>query len=233
VLCCDLSEEGAVAVADELSDQGGITLGMRCDITSPEDCTAAAEESLHRFGPIDVLVANAGIPGEGPAHELTVEDWNTVILVNLTGAFYTVRAVLPQMLEAGRGSIVLQASIAGLVGIPNIPAYSAAKGGVISLGRQLAREYASSGIRVNTIAPGPIHTPLVAEAFERRHGDRAADALLERARSVPLGAMGHVTDVAECALFLASDASKWITGITIPVDGGLTNLAASPPGAAT
>jgi NAD(P)-dependent dehydrogenase (short-subunit alcohol dehydrogenase family) len=184
-----------------------------------EDALTAAIDAV---GPVDVLYANAGIPGEGRAHELSLEDWNRVIAVNLTGVFLSARAVLPGMLERRAGAILLQSSVAGLAGVRNLPAYAAAKGGVAALARQMAADYAEFGIRVNAICPGTVRTPLVEEVFRRRFGDEAEAELDRRDRDYPAGRLGHVEDIANLALFLASDEAAWITGAVYPVDGGAT-----------
>ena len=194
------------------------------DVTSETACADAVEAAVQGLGGLHVVVANAGIPGEGKAHEISVEEWSRVISVNLTGAFLTVRAALPHLVAQGSGSIILQASIAGLVGLPNIPAYAAAKGGVVALGRQLAREYAEQNIRVNVIAPGTIMTPLVEEAYRSRHGDAMHAMLAERSATVPLGRFGVPDDVAKAAIYLGSDWSGWVTGTVMTVDGGNTHL---------
>jgi NAD(P)-dependent dehydrogenase (short-subunit alcohol dehydrogenase family) len=225
VACVDRDGAAVAETAAAIVAVGGWAQGLTADVTDEAQLAAAASAAHDAHGPVDVLFANAGVPGEGPAHAIERAEWDRVIAVNLTGAFLSVRAVLPQMREQRSGSIILQASLAGLRGIPNIPAYAAAKGGVVALTRQLAAEYASDGIRVNAIAPGPIMTPLVADAYRARHGDDADEALARRSASVPLGRMGETSDVAAYATFLASDASRWITGTVQSVDGGLAAVA--------
>lgn len=224
VACSDLDVGAAEQAAVLVREDGGRALGVACDVTSADDCERAVHRAVDELGGLHVVVANAGVPGEGRAHELDVAVWDRTLGVHLTGAFLTVRAALPHLLAQQSGSIVLQASIAGLVGLPNIPAYAAAKGGIIALGRQLAREYAADGIRVNCIAPGPVMTPLVERAFADRHGDTAEEALAARRASVPLGRFGSVEDVAQAALYLGSSRSGWVTGTVLPVDGGITHL---------
>lgn len=224
VLCSDRDADAVEQVVSTIRSAGGTAAPFVGDVTSEADCAGAVEAAISQLGGLDVVVANAGIPGEGRAHEISLDDWSRVIDVNLTGAFLTVRAALPHLIAQGSGSVVLQASIAGLLGLPNIPAYAAAKGGVVALGRQLAREYAEHDIRVNVIAPGTIRTSLVEDAFRARHGDTMEVKLAERAAGIPLGRFGSTDDVAKAAIYLGSDWSTWVTGTVMTVDGGNTHL---------
>lgn len=225
VVCVDLDKETTERAAAEVAATGAQTLSVVGDVTDEASMGAMAQATVHRFGRIDVLFANAGInAGEARAHEMPLTDWRRVLDVNLTGVFLSARAVLPTMIEQQGGALVLTASVAGLAGVSQLPAYAASKGGVVALGRQLATEYAGDQIRVNVIAPGTIATPLVLETFARRALiDTDAPVTLEqRARDVPMGRLGEVSDVANLVLFLASDEASWITGAVHAVDGGLT-----------
>jgi len=173
-----------------------------------------------------VLYANAGIEGVGRAGELEKADWDRVIAVDLTGVWLSARAVLATMLECRRGSIICQASVGGVVGIPGIAAYAAAKGGVIALVRQMAVDYAAHGVRINAICPGTVWTPLVARNFRRRAGEDA-EFHEERAKTIsaahyPLGRLGEAEEIVSVALHLASDESGFTTGAIQIVDGGLS-----------
>ena len=175
----------------------------------------------HGFGhAIDVLLNVAGIAHECPAHLLDLADWDRILRVNLTSMFLCSKHVLPGMLAAGRGSIVNMASVQGMFGFPNFPHYAASKGGIISLTRQMAREYAGQGIRVNCIAPGTVETPMLAEVIARAPNPDELRATWEKMH--PLGRIGRPIDIAYGALFLASDESAWITGQCIAIDGGLS-----------
>jgi NAD(P)-dependent dehydrogenase (short-subunit alcohol dehydrogenase family) len=219
------AEGASVAFADVRSPEvPDGCLGVVADVTDEASIEAAVAATIERFGRVDVLYANAGVPSAGQVHETSLAEWRRVLDVNLTGVFLSARAVLGDMLARGSGSILLQASVGGITGVRGIAAYSASKGGVAALAMQMAADYSEHGIRVNAICPGTILTPLVEAVFrERAASDEAAAAdLAQRARDFPLGHLGGVEDVANLALFLASDEAKWITGAVYPVDGGAT-----------
>ncbi|MBI1376617.1 MAG: glucose 1-dehydrogenase [Frankiales bacterium] len=219
VVCVDLSEEAAQEVADRLPGQA---VGVGADVCEPAAMVRAVESARAAVGDIDVLFANAGVSGEGAAHDMPLEQWRRVISTNLDGVFFSVRAVLPGMMERRSGSLILQSSAAGLKGMANLASYSAAKAGVLGLMRQLAVEYAPYGIRCNAICPGTIATPLVEEAYRQRFGDGgAAEAIARRGADYPLGRLGAPSDVASYAVYLASDESAWVTGTEQAIDGGL------------
>lgn len=225
VVCADLNGGAAEGVAEEI---GGAALAVTVDASSPEDNERLAAVTRERFGRIDVLLANAGISSVGSVTEVSFDDWQRVLAVNLTGIWLANKAVIPIMQAQGGGSIINQSSITALVGFPSVAAYAAAKGGVVALTRQAAVEYAEQNVRINAICPGTIVTPLVTQTYERRGGvdskrrlplDAALQASAER---YPMKRLGDVEDVASLAVFLASSESKWITGAILPVDGGYT-----------
>ncbi len=225
VVCADIDGVGAQATADRIAAGTGVAAAVAVDVSSPEDTARMAGFALDEFGRCDVLVANAGIPGTGSATEIEPDSWDRVLAVNLTGVWLSARAVLPHMVDKGRGSIVNQASVGGLIGVPHLAAYAASKGGVISLTRQMAADYSPLGIRVNALCPSTVLTDLVRSTYERRSqldGSDPEDALQEKAARIPLRRLGAATDVASAAVFLASDEAAWITGIVLPVDGGIT-----------
>ena len=217
VAVVDVAADAARETADGLGDGA---LALRADVSSSEDMAAMAARVLEEFGTVDVVFANAGIEGVGSAADLSVDDWNRVIGVNLTGVWLTAKYLLPAMVERGSGSIVNTASIGGLVGVRGIFPYAAAKGGVIALTRQMAVDYAPHGIRVNAVCPGTVVTPLVERNWVGKGLDVHAQAELA-AQRYPLG-RGEVADVASAVLFLAGDDARWITGTTVTVDGGYT-----------
>jgi NAD(P)-dependent dehydrogenase (short-subunit alcohol dehydrogenase family) len=219
------SEGASVACVDrEVAEAPAGGLALAADVTDEASIEAAVAATLERFGRVDVLYANAGVPSAGQVHETSLGEWQRVLDVNLTGVFLTARAVLGDMLARGSGSILLQASVGGITGVRGIAAYAASKGGVAALAQQMAADYSERGIRVNAICPATILTPLVEAVYRERAGseEQAAADLADRARDFPLGHMGGVEDVANLALFLASDEAKWITGAVYPVDGGAT-----------
>jgi NAD(P)-dependent dehydrogenase (short-subunit alcohol dehydrogenase family) len=229
VVVADRDADGARRVAAAIDDAGGRALAVEVDVTS-EAGVAAMAAAAGEFGSVDVLYANAGIAGSGRAGDLSVEAWQRVIDVNLTGVWLSCRAVLPQMIANGGGSIINQASVGGVVGVGGIAAYAAAKAGVIGLTRQMAVDYGPDNIRVNAVCPGTVPTPLVRRTYEEGGGFASGvsdpidfETMLERSRArFPLGRVGSVEDIANIAVYLASDESAWTTGTAIAVDGGMT-----------
>lgn len=207
-------------VAEEIITGGGEALALECDVTDKKAVGAALQTTEERFGRLNVIVNNAGTVHVGAVEETSDEDWNRTISANLTGTFYVSRAALPALRRAGSGSIVNVGSYLGLVALKQRAAYCAAKGGVALLTKAMALDHAHENIRVNCICPAIVETELSKAAIAR-----AADpAAYRKAREsqIPLGRMGQPEDIAQLALFLASDESSWITGTAFPVDGGLT-----------
>jgi len=216
VVASDWSEEAGVAAAKAISDNGGDVVFVRADVSRPEDVQAVVTTAAQRFGGLDVIFNNAGIEGEQAATaDCSIENWDRVISVNLKGVFLGMKYAIPEMLKRGGGSIVNNASVAGIVGFRNIPAYCASKGGVIQLTKTAALEYATQGIRVNAICPGVIWTPMV----ERFTGD-SEEARKAFEAMEPVGRFGSAEEVARLALYLASDDSSFCTGAPFIVDGG-------------
>lgn len=225
VICLDLA--GADRVAEEIRASSGEAIAVAADVSHPDDVERGVRDALDAYGAIDVLYANAGIAGAGTASDCTVEQWDRVIAVNLTGVWLSMKAVLPHMRARRQGAIVNQASIGGIVGVPGIAPYAAAKAGVIGLTRQAAVDVGVDNVRVNAIAPGTAPTPLVTATWEARGGisGEAGDlqeAQRRTAQHYPLGRLGTTDDVASLALFLGSDEATWITGQVHVIDGGYT-----------
>ena len=191
---------------------------MQVDITAYEDVENTTNEVLKKFNSIDILVNNAGIAGPSfKSWEYPLEDWKNVIDIDLSGTFYCSKAIVPHMLKANYGRIVNISSIAGLVGLANCSAYNASKGGVRLLTKNIAIEYGEFGIRCNSIHPGFMATNMNdPKVIKERGGDIEA-----MTSTIPLKRMGTAEDIANCALFLASDESTYVTGSEYIIDGGM------------
>jgi NAD(P)-dependent dehydrogenase (short-subunit alcohol dehydrogenase family) len=199
----------------------GAVVAHQADVSSSQEMAAMAAAVLADAGRVDVIFANAGIEGVGTAADLDEDSWTRVLDVDLKGVWLTSKFFLKSMVDNGGGSIVNTASIGGLVGVPGIFPYAAAKGGVIALTRQMAVDYARAGVRVNSVCPGTVVTPLV-ERNWRAKGLDVADQTARLADRHPLGRAGTPDDVAAAVLFLASEEASWITGQALTVDGGVT-----------
>ncbi len=220
VVVAEVQEESGRAVVQQIQAEGGEALFLRTDITRASEAERLVEGTLQAYGRIDVLVNNAGInPSRTPVHETSEEAWDQTLAVNLKGAFLCSKYALPPMMKQASGSIIHVASVVGGIGCSDRAAYSASKGGMIALTRNMAVDYAPYGIRVNTLSPGFVETDLTRIYFNKmRESDPQK---LERILSHhPLGRLGRPEDEAYAALFLASDESSWVTGLDMAVDGG-------------
>jgi NAD(P)-dependent dehydrogenase (short-subunit alcohol dehydrogenase family) len=220
VCLVDSDIDGLKAVESELVSEGANVCTAAADV---RDETAIGDivTEFTRQRHLAFVVASAGITGEGTAEAVTRQSWDEVLAVNLTGVWLTCRAAIPSLRSGGGGSIVMISSIAGTTGLPGVASYAAAKGGVIALARQMARDYADVNIRVNAVCPGPIATPLVEKAYAER-----GIALSEAGESVPIGRLGDVGDVATLVQHLVGPDGTWMTGQAITVDGGMSALIA-------
>ena len=208
------------AVAQEIIAEGHEALAVECDVTRKASVDAAVRAAEERFGGLNVIVNNAGALHVGSAEETSEEDWNRVIAANLTGTFLVSRAGVPALRKAGGGAIVNIGSYLGLVGIQHRAAYCASKGGVTLLTKAMALDHAAEKIRVNCICPALVETEMALGAMQRMPDPAAYRKLRES--QIPMGRAGKPEDVAQLAVFLASDESAWMTGNAIPLDGGTT-----------
>ena len=216
VLVVDLDEERAERVADGISGDGRTALAHAADVSDPEAVEAMVARAESELGPLRVAVNNAGIAGTSqPTGEYDLDAWRYVISVNLDGVFYCMRAEIGPIARAGGGSIINMASVLGRVGIENSPAYVAAKHGVVGLTKAAALEHAAQGVRVNSVGPGFISTPLLEQNLP-------AEAQTHIAALHALGRLGTSEEVANLVAFLASDEASFITGSYHLVDGGYT-----------
>jgi NAD(P)-dependent dehydrogenase (short-subunit alcohol dehydrogenase family) len=207
-------EGGAVAVLDRVMPEFDCHF-LECDVSSEQDVRHAVDEAAHVFSQrIDVLFNNAGVAIRNPVAKETIEGWDRCFEVNVRGVYLCSRFVLPYM-TAG-ASIIHSASVTGIMGVRNRGAYSATKGAIVALTRNMALDYAARGIRVNCVCPGFVRTPLLASVL----ADTARAGLLTRLH--PLGRLGEPADIANAVLFLASEAASWITGQTLAIDGGFS-----------
>ena len=228
------SNEGARICVADVSDEEGERTASECDdafffpadVTTPESVEAMYRATAERYGGVDVLYNNAGImpPDDGSILETEPDAWQRVQDVNATGVYLCCKHGIPHLLERGGGSVINVASFVALVGAATSQiSYTASKGAVLSMSRELAVEFARRGVRVNALCPGPVETPLLMRLFE---DDPAA---YERRRvHLPLGRLARAREIAHGALFLASDESSYVTGTTFLVDGGITAAYVTP-----
>ena len=217
VVVSDVVEEGGNETLRLIEEAGGKGLFLRGDVADATDVQRIIEEVEAHYGRLDCAFNNAGIEGiQAPTADCTEENWDRVLRVNLKGTWLCMKYEIPLMLKQHRGSIVNTASVAGLVGFPGIVAYNASKGGVIQLTKTAALEYATEGIRVNAVCPGVIRTPMVERFLGGSAEAEAAFVAME-----PVGRMGTPEEIADAVVWLLSDASSFVTGDALPVDGGL------------
>jgi NAD(P)-dependent dehydrogenase (short-subunit alcohol dehydrogenase family) len=222
VAIVDLDEARGSALAAELAAQGTV-IYRRADITREAEVSAVVADVVTTLGGLDVLHANAGIAVGGSAVEQTEEDWDRVYAVNVKAPWLCAKHVVPHLLAAGGGSIVITGSTSGLLGFPGVIAYTSSKGAVINLTRSLALEHAQQGIRVNCVCPGHIDTPMSRKHFEDPDDPSAlAAGFAMLAAQLPVNRMGTPEEVAALCVFLASDDAGFCTGGIYVCDGGLT-----------
>jgi NAD(P)-dependent dehydrogenase (short-subunit alcohol dehydrogenase family) len=226
VVCADFNPDAAKETVGIITGEGGSAGPAICDVTNSEQVKKVVDDVLAKHGRIDVLHNNVGYATMGGPVELSEAEWHKAIDLNITGCFITCKHVLPYMLARRSGAIVNVSSIAAIrwTGYP-YAAYYAAKAAVNNFTMGLALQYAKDGIRANAVMPGLMNTPLIHQQISGQYKN-AEDMVRARDAACPMGRMGTAWDVARAALFLASDEAAYITGVSLPVDGGLTCRAA-------
>jgi NAD(P)-dependent dehydrogenase (short-subunit alcohol dehydrogenase family) len=219
VVCADIDAQANERTAARVAAMGRKALAVRCDVTKETDVAALFQRADKEFGRVDIAFANAGIadPAPQPLHDYPTDDWNRVVAINLQGVFYTDREALKIMLRRKSGKLINVASMWGLAGASSvfpIPAYNATKGAVVNLTRELALEYAPHNIQVNAICPGFFRTRLAGGAYDDPNFVQAISAF------TPMGRVAEASEIKGTALYLASDASSYTTGLMLVTDGG-------------
>ncbi len=217
----DVDEDALQSTVDGIVTKGGRAIACLGDVSKAADTKAAVEQLVTTFGGLDVLVNNAGVVRYGFLPDFPEEDWDYVLDINLKGMYQTARYAIPHMRARGGGAIVNLASVQAYWSHQAAVAYSASKGGVVAFSRALALDHAREGIRVNAIAPGSVRTPMLLDAAKRSNPEDPGSALAMFAQSHPIGRLIEASDIANVALFLASDKAGAMTGATVLVDGGL------------
>jgi NAD(P)-dependent dehydrogenase (short-subunit alcohol dehydrogenase family) len=213
IVAADINFKAAELVAKLINDTDGKCLPIQVDVSDEIQVKNMVQETINKFSKIDILINNAGLSRAANIQDISLDDWNMMIKVNLTGTFLCCKAVIDHMIEREYGKIVNMASISAQTGRPVGVDYSASKSGIVGITRTLAVQVAKYGINVNAIAPGPIQTPL----FNKNYTPEAVERLKA---TIPFKRQGEPKDVANLALFLASDESGWITGEVIAINGG-------------
>lgn len=217
VVATDLNDKAVQDVVDQIKKNGGQAIAIKHDVSDEQQWIDAVKTATQTFGTIDILFNNAGIYIIKSLLEITVEEWNKLMGINVTGVFLGMKHVVPVMKKQKRGSIINAASIASIVGAPGHSLYGASKGAVSKMSKDAAMEFARDNIRINTVHPGYIRTEMVEYASKT-----TGKTLEELASAYPLGRLGEVRDVANAVLYLASDESAYSTASEIVVDGGVT-----------
>lgn len=216
VVVADLDAERGAAVVEGVRGRGGEAVFQATDVTREADVAAAVARALDTYGRLDGAINNAGTTGpSNPTADYSLEDWNTVLALNLTGVFLGLKHEIPALVAQGGGAIVNTSSGAGLVGFAGLPAYVASKHGVIGLTRAAALEYVKAGVRINAVCPGSTRTPML-------EGFMGGDPTIERAmaNSAPIGRLARPVEIAEAMVWLLSDAASFVVGHAFAVDGG-------------
>ncbi|MDK8180452.1 glucose 1-dehydrogenase [Paenibacillus sp. UMB4589-SE434] len=220
VIINDLDEQKGEETVALIQQAGGQAVFIKADVTSPEQVQEMVTQVIHQYGVIDVLFNNAGVSGIGAIHEIEPDAWDRVININIRGVFLPCKYIIPHMMKQGGGSIINMSSCIAEIGLARRASYSATKGAVLSLTKSMQVDYAPYHIRVNALLPGTILTPFVEQYLRQSYDnpDEAYESLKKRQLS---GDLGTPEDVAQAALFLASDESKFMMGSPLYIDGGV------------
>jgi NAD(P)-dependent dehydrogenase (short-subunit alcohol dehydrogenase family) len=223
VMCADINGDGAEATARTIADTGGEAASIKTDVIQEDDIKEMISATVTRWGRLDVLYNNAGIGVGNPVTQVSLEEWDRIIDINLRGVFLGTKYAIMEMLKTGGGSIVNTASDAGLIGTPMLSAYCASKGGVVMFTKATAAEWAAMGIRINCVCPGVIRTPILDPmvAMAKAAGANEDELWARMGKAHPIGRVGKPEEVAEAVTWLASDRASFVTGVALPVDGGL------------
>ena len=215
VVVSDVDEEGGKASVSDITGRGGQARFVKADVSDEYAVKALVGKAVEAYGGLDIAFNNAGIEGpEAPLAEVDLDTWHQIIGINLTGVFLCLKYEIPAMLERGGGAIVNTASVAGLVGFPNLPAYAVSKHGVVGLTRNAALEYGAQGIHVNAVCPGVIRTEMIDRLIEK--GEQDEESLVA---ATPLGRLGRPEEIADAVVWLCSDEARFVLGHTMTIDG--------------
>ena len=228
VTVMDVDDDAGAEVVVSITSVGSHAQFVHADAGTAEGCSATVDAAVHTFGRVDVVINNVGIQPPASyldAVDLPEESWDRIIDVNLKSRFLMAKYAVPHMRKAGGGVIISTASVQGLLSMPFVSAYAASKGGDLSLMRQMSIDFAKDNIRVLSVNPGTINTPMVWNAFEGTGAD-LEQGLIDSAKTHPLGRIGRPSDIANVMLFLASDRASFMTGSYINVDGGMMAVGA-------
>ena len=222
VVLVDVNRKAAAATLESIEAEGGIGIVVIADVSSGADAQRIADEAVAAYGKIDYLVASAGIQTYGTVVDTDEEVWDRTLAVNLKGIYLAAKYCIPQMIKGGGGAIVNVASVQGLMSQPNVAAYAASKGAIIAMTRTMALDHAKDNVRVNSLCPGSIDTPLLRFAADTFSPEDPQGAIADWGKLHALGRVGRPSEMADVALFLVSDAASFMTGATVVADGGLT-----------
>jgi len=219
----DVNSAAAVETVEQIAANGGKALALTADIVQQVQVAAVFDQLVGEFGHVDVLYNNAGTNSSGSVLTSTEDDWDRCMAINVKGTFLCSQAAARLMVQAGRGSIINQGSVAALVGIANFASYCASKGAVVALTRSMSVDLAPLGVRVNAICPGTVYTTLMEPMLVARGGGDLQKGLAMTVSKYPIGRLGTPEEIAQVALFLAGDESSFVTGSVITADGGMTS----------